>query len=1319
MIRLARLSIARPRAALLGWCVLAIALSLIGLGVAHSLSPTIVVVPGTESSRAQQLANAHFGPTQLVPILLQGPSAKLQAQGPRLVRDLVKRPHTRALSAWDAGAASQGLRPSATAAMIVVSVDRPEKDVVNFDQPQIERLVARDIARPVRASVTGQPSIDRALKDQTLKATLRSELIAVAILFLLLLLALRAPLAAVAVTLVGAATVLSAYGLMALLARVLDTDPIAVALASMTGLALGVSYALLILDRFHQQERQPGANPRPAALAASTAVATTGRAVLVAGSGLILALALATAIAPTKILTSLGIGVLLCSGLALGGAVVVMPAALVLFADRVAGASVAAPAVLTRDWDRLVGAGAWVRHRAVLAGALATAALLALAIPALSLKTGPPDVSQLPNGDPARQAFEQVARVMGPGWPTPYNLVVVNPRGPITTAATLEALDQLQGQIAHDRRVASVAGPGGLSAETKPLGTLPKQLQESSKLLVGGKSDLQRLVNGLGLAGNGAKELQSGLRSATSGAGQLHSGSGSAQSGAAQLHAGLVAARSGSAQLSAGLGQALSGANALKSGATQALAGSIELTNGIGSAHTPIAAGQPSLKQLAGLTASTSEAVNGLQGQAQGAAGELTGATEALRGMSTGKSDPRYGEAVSALERASASLGSVSSGLGNAAPGAKSAAGLAGTAATQGAFLTSALGELHNGAAKLQAGLAKLRSGDSQLAAGIGALSGGGAQLTGGLTQLRNGAGALEAGLGQLTSGTGQLESGLAGGVSPTGQLVNGLGVMQSSVAKFRGQLPSPKGLEELQQKSPGLFNSGYFLLAAIAGAPPASSNAAGFAVNVTRGGDAGQIVVVSRYASNAAQTAALGERLDQLARRFARRSHLQVALGGPAGNLANFTSATNARLPWVILALALALALALGLALRAVLAPAVAILFNLLTAAATFGAMTLLFGGSHPPLGGPGYLDPMSIIGIFTAIFGISLVFLVVLLARTREELLAGSSVDDALDLALRRTAAASTGAGLLMFAAAVTFATTGLLTVREFGVGVAIAVALDAFLVRPVLLPAAIEALGRRAWWPTRVDSDRDRTGTHQGGDHMTIRRLKLTATALLAVVMLSATGLAYASSQFTQSAKITLTATKAGKPTGLQASLQSADPGAVQPQGLKTLTITLPTNTRFNFKSSAIKQCKASDVEIKATLGKACPSKSRIGSGTAVANGAPALPTIPEKAEAFAGAKQIIFLLSPAGPAGQILVLRGAVSANKVTTPVPVINAGGLNVVITALDLTIKKIGSGSQAFITAGKCANGKFVVKSGFVYQSGATLALSSSSKCSK
>jgi hypothetical protein len=216
-----------------------------------------------------------------------------------------------------------------------------------------------------------------------------------------------------------------------------------------------------------------------------------------------------------------------------------------------------------------------------------------------------------------------------------------------------------------------------------------------------------------------------------------------------------------------------------------------------------------------------------------------------------------------------------------------------------------------------------------------------------------------------------------------------------------------------------------------------------------------------------------------------------------------------------------------------------------------------------------------------------------------------------------------------------------------------------------------------------------------------------------ALLVVGLLSASGLAYASSQFTQTANVTLTATRAGKPSGLKASLLSADPGAVQPQGLKTLTITLPTGTKFNFKSTALKQCRA-------TLGSACSAKSKIGSGSAIADGAPVLPTIPENAVAYAGANQIIFLLTPASAgAGQVLVLYGKVSANKVTTAVPVINAGGLNIVITSLDLRVKTVGAGKQAFITAGRCTGGKFVVKSGFVYQTGAPLTISSSSKCSR
>ena len=88
MIRLARFSVRHPVPTLITLCAVGLVLSLIGLGVSKSTSPTITVVPGTEASRAQHLADTHFGPSVLVPILLEGPAKQLDRQGPALVRDL-------------------------------------------------------------------------------------------------------------------------------------------------------------------------------------------------------------------------------------------------------------------------------------------------------------------------------------------------------------------------------------------------------------------------------------------------------------------------------------------------------------------------------------------------------------------------------------------------------------------------------------------------------------------------------------------------------------------------------------------------------------------------------------------------------------------------------------------------------------------------------------------------------------------------------------------------------------------------------------------------------------------------------------------------------------------------------------------------------------------------------------------------------------------------------------------------------------------------------------------------------------------------------
>jgi uncharacterized membrane protein YdfJ with MMPL/SSD domain len=288
-------------------------------------------------------------------------------------------------------------------------------------------------------------------------------------------------------------------------------------------------------------------------------------------------------------------------------------------------------------------------------------------------------------------------------------------------------------------------------------------------------------------------------------------------------------------------------------------------------------------------------------------------------------------------------------------------------------------------------------------------------------------------------------------------------------VVKARGQIPSTKDLRALEQESPGLFSSGYFVLAAVEGAPPADRNAATFTINLLRGGTAGQIVVVSKFKASDRRTEALGTRLGAIAQSFGKANKAEVAVGGPAGNLGDLTNVTNSRI-WLDLAVvAVALVLVLVLALRALILPTVAVAVSLLVAATTFGILDLLFVGPNPPLGGPGHMDPMSILGIVTVVIGITFTFATLLLMRTREAIVTGTPSRDAVRMGLRETAAPSTGAGLVMIASLVPFATTDLINVRQFGIGVAIAVLLDILVVRPVLLPAAASVLGHFGWWPT----------------------------------------------------------------------------------------------------------------------------------------------------------------------------------------------------------------------------------------------------------
>jgi putative drug exporter of the RND superfamily len=149
---------------------------------------------------------------------------------------------------------------------------------------------------------------------------------------------------------------------------------------------------------------------------------------------------------------------------------------------------------------------------------------------------------------------------------------------------------------------------------------------------------------------------------------------------------------------------------------------------------------------------------------------------------------------------------------------------------------------------------------------------------------------------------------------------------------------------------------------------------------------------------------------------------------------------------------------------LRSIVLPLVAVVLNIATVGVTFALMALLFNTGF--LGGPGFTDTFTAATIITVIFGLAIDYEVFILARVREERLLTDDTDQAIVRGLAATARIVTGAATIMIAVFLAFGTSDFMTVRQFGVGLAIAVAIDAFVIRLLALPALMRLLSDWAW-------------------------------------------------------------------------------------------------------------------------------------------------------------------------------------------------------------------------------------------------------------
>jgi RND superfamily putative drug exporter len=196
-----------------------------------------------------------------------------------------------------------------------------------------------------------------------------------------------------------------------------------------------------------------------------------------------------------------------------------------------------------------------------------------------------------------------------------------------------------------------------------------------------------------------------------------------------------------------------------------------------------------------------------------------------------------------------------------------------------------------------------------------------------------------------------------------------------------------------------------------------------------------------------------------------------EVAVTGDAALLVDYQTMLRDRLPWAIAVVALGTLMLLFLLTGSVLLPIKAVLTNLLSIGAALGAVVWVFQQGHVASWfGTVQLDTthLSVPVLVGAIaFGLSVDYEVFLLSRIRERWLAGAGAHQAVAEGLQRTGRIVTSAALLLVVVFAGFITGGFVPVQAIGLGLVLAVALDATIVRVLLVPATMTLFGRYNWW------------------------------------------------------------------------------------------------------------------------------------------------------------------------------------------------------------------------------------------------------------
>ena len=231
--------------------------------------------------------------------------------------------------------------------------------------------------------------------------------------------------------------------------------------------------------------------------------------------------------------------------------------------------------------------------------------------------------------------------------------------------------------------------------------------------------------------------------------------------------------------------------------------------------------------------------------------------------------------------------------------------------------------------------------------------------------------------------------------------------------------------------------------------------------------GDTTMISVISKYGMLDQHT----EALVQTIRNTHPGNGITVLVdGGTAGNI-DYVQSLYTDFPMAVLVVSITTYVVLLLFFRSLFLPLKAILMNTLSILASYGALVVIFqnGFMHQVLGFTplGFVEASSPILLFCTLFGLSMDYEVFLLSRIQEAYWQTGDNAKAVALGLQRSGRIITSAALIVIVVSACFATADMILVKALGLGMAIAVALDATLVRGLLVPATMRLLGDWNWW------------------------------------------------------------------------------------------------------------------------------------------------------------------------------------------------------------------------------------------------------------